>query len=341
MMVHVSDTIKASAPARVDLAGGTIDIWPICLLLERPAVTVNVAIDLCAHVQLEPRDDGWLEIVSEDRGERVRLPVDAVVHDRLGLATRIAGWFGVGRGLSIRMHASGPPQSGLGGSSAMAIALGGAMARLHNRTLDAGRLRETVQNLETALLGKPTGYQDYYPALEGGVNVLTATPEGISLRRIEGGDEFLARHLLVADTRIEHQSGLNNWEVVRAYLDGDERVAASLELIRDCAARMALAVEARDIDAVAEALDEEWSARRRLSPVVTNERIDALVGAARDAGALAAKVCGAGGGGCLALLVRDTADGQVGEAIEAAGGRLVETRPQPYGLVVEGTGYRK
>jgi D-glycero-alpha-D-manno-heptose-7-phosphate kinase len=176
IIFHVSPTITASAPARVDLAGGTIDIWPVCHLLGRPAVTVNVALDLRAHVEIDEREDGMLEVASTDLGESILLPGDAITHDQLGLATRMAEWFGVGKGLTIRLSSDVPPHSGLGGSSALAIALAGAMARLRGSDLKGEALRSFAQNIETALLGKPTGYQDYYPALYGGVQRLKATP---------------------------------------------------------------------------------------------------------------------------------------------------------------------
>ena len=149
------------------------------------------------------------------------------------------------------------------------------------------------------MLDAPTGYQDYYPPMLGGVNVLEATAAGVRVDRIDGGATFLGDHLLLVDTQIEHHSGLTNWEVVRRFLDGDAGVRAALGGIAEVSAAMAAAISTRDLAGVAEALNREWDLRRKLSPVVTNERIDAMVGQAREAGALAAKVCGAGGGGCL------------------------------------------
>lgn len=332
----MTPTIIASAPARVDLAGGTIDIWPVCHLLGRPAVTVNVALDLRARVEVEERDDGMLEVISADLAETVRLPGDAVTHERLGLATRMAEWFGVGAGLTIRLSSAVPPHSGLGGSSTLAIALTGALAGLRGRDFDGEQIRALSQNVETALLGKPTGYQDYFPALFGGVQSLAATPLGVERRALEGAAGFLADHLLVVDTRIEHRSGMNNWEVVRRFLEGDAAVAERLRGISACAERVERALNDRDLDALAAAMDEEWALRRELAPVVSNERIETLIAAAKKAGARAAKVCGAGGGGCLAVIVEDSS---VGEAIERAGGWPIPTGIDVRGLHVKD--YRK
>ncbi|MHC4162125.1 MAG: GHMP family kinase ATP-binding protein [Planctomycetota bacterium] len=323
--------IRSSAPTRIDLAGGTIDVSPISHALERPAVTVNLAIDLRAQVELTRTGDGFVEVISTDRGERVRLPADALRHDRLGLATRLIEWFGAADGLGVRTSCTAPPRSGLGGSSALAVALGGALAALH----DAPFAPDVAKNVETAHLRLPTGYQDYYPAWYGGVLALTAAPGGIDVEKLADAGDFLARHLMLADTRIEHSSGMNNWEVVKRFCDGDADVGRSLNAINACASRMRAAVREGDLDGVAAALNDEWAELRRLAPVVSNRRIEAIVDAARHAGARAAKICGAGGGGCMVLVVEEAGDPAVASAIERAGGAVIDVRPDPDGLRVD------
>jgi D-glycero-alpha-D-manno-heptose-7-phosphate kinase len=323
--------ILSSAPTRIDLAGGTIDVFPVCHALERPAVTVNLAIDLRARVEVTPTGDDFVEVISVDRGERVRLPVKELRHDRLGLATRLIEWFAPADALRVRTSCAAPPRSGLGGSSALAVALGGALAALRGAPFGI----DVARNVETAHLKVPTGYQDYYPAWHGGVLALTAAPGGIEVERLARAGEFLGRHLMLADTRIQHSSGINNWEIVKRFCDGDADVVRSLNAINACAVRMRAAVSRGDLDGVAAALNDEWDERRRLAPVVTDRKIDAMIGAARRAGARAAKVCGAGGGGCLVLLVDQPGDPRVAAALEAEGGTLIDVRPDQSGLKVD------
>jgi D-glycero-alpha-D-manno-heptose-7-phosphate kinase len=323
--------IRASAPTRIDLAGGTIDIWPLCLSLDRPAVTVNLAIDLRAEAEVTETADGLLYVRSDDRGEEVRLPADAVTHGRLGLATRLAAHYGVGRGLSVRLLSRAPPHSGLGGSSALAVALASALAKLRGRPFEL----RVVQDLETMLLKTPTGYQDYYPPLKGGLNALTAVPGGVEVERIEHGPAFLAPHLLLVDTGIEHQSGLTNWEAVKRFFDGDRTTRDAFHRIAECAARLRDAVKAKDLAGVGAALRDEWAARRKLSPAVTNAKLDALAEAAHASGALAAKVCGAGGGGCMVILAPDASDRQLRKRIGEAGGNPLTFHPDPLGLDIQ------
>ncbi len=297
--------ITATAPARVDLAGGTLDIWPLCHLLERPGLTVNCAIDRRARAEVGARTDGLVVVESVDRNERVSLPANALRHDRLGIGTRLAAALAPGRALDIRLESRVPPGSGLGGSSALSVALATALAAFVGEDLAGGPLREFVQTIETRLLGVPTGYQDYYPAIVGGVNAIEATERGVAVTPIPGAADLLARHLVVLDTGIEHASGMNNWEVVRRFLDGDAATRRNLNRVNECSYAMRDALAAGDLAATVEALDAEWRARRALAPVVSNARIEQCIADARRKGALAAKICGAGGGGCLALLVED------------------------------------
>jgi len=327
-------TVHASAPCRVDLAGGTIDVWPVCHLLDVPVRTVNLALDLPAQVWAEERRDGLVEIESEDRAQKVSLRADRLEHGALGLLTRLVAHFGAGSGLSLRTRCSAPPRSGLGGSSALAVAAAAALGTLRGRPLPPDLLLRIVQNVEAASLGTLTGYQDYVPALRGGLHVLTATPEGILQEREDGAIALLEAHLVLVDTRVEHESGMRNWEVVRAFLDGDRRVRASFEAIARIAAEMRDALRAADLPRIARGLDREWTERRKLAPEVTNARVDAIEAAARGAGALAAKICGAGGGGCLALLAEAGAHAAVRRAVESAGARIVAWRADRRGLAV-------
>ncbi|MCZ6573553.1 MAG: hypothetical protein O7C98_10360 [Planctomycetota bacterium] len=332
--------IQASAPCRVDLAGGTLDIWPLCHLLEAPAVTVNLALSLRAHAYVVARYDGKVEIVSEDQGQRIVLDAADLRHDRLPLATRLVEWLGPGEGLSLTLRSEVPQGSGLGGSSALAIACAGALAALHRRAWTPEQLRTGVQNVETSVLQTPTGYQDYVPALHGGVNVITATPARIEVEPVPGGHELFRGRLLLVDTGVPHHSGLTNWEVVRRFIDRDAQVRDALEQIAGAAAQMRDAVRAGDMAGVAQALDREWKERRRLAPEVSTPQIERIEAAARAAGATGAKICGAGGGGCLAILIEPDRRAAVEQAVVTAGGQLQPFEPDADGLLVEEGGDR-
>src|SRR3972149_5853084 len=69
--------IEATAPTRIDLAGGTLDIYPI-YLLEGGAVTVNLAITIDTRVRVEPYAEG-VAVYSEDLGFGVEAPTAAAL----------------------------------------------------------------------------------------------------------------------------------------------------------------------------------------------------------------------------------------------------------------------
>jgi D-glycero-alpha-D-manno-heptose-7-phosphate kinase len=319
--------IRASAPTRIDLAGGTLDIWPACHLLTHPACTVNVALDRRAEATVSPRGDGHVRLASLDRGIEVDYPAALPNHEPFPLASRLVEAIAPRTALEITVRSNVPKQSGLGGSSALAVAIGAALTQHVHGQVEAREFRRFVQNLETRLLGVPTGYQDYYPAIYGGVQTLVATLNGVARHPRPAARALLDRALLLVDTRLEHESGMNNWEVLRAFLEGDHHVRAAMNRINECAYAMDRALQAGDLARTAEALDEEWRARRTLAPVVSNERIEALIAAARRAGALAAKVCGAGGGGCIAMLAQPSRHPAIAAAMEAEGGAMV-----PFGI---------
>ncbi len=299
--------------------------------MKRPAVTVNLAINRRCEVRVSPTTDGNVHIRSLDRGDEITLPLNALRHDKLGLITRHVAHFGGGAGLSIETKSGVPSGSGLGGSSTLGVALAGALSKLSGRPF---ALR-TVQDIETALLGLPTGYQDYVAPMHGGCNVIRPTPGGLLIDPLVDAPDFLARHLLLVDTQISHHSGMNNWEVVKRFLDGDETVVGLMNRIRICAEAMEVAVRATDLTATAAALDDEWQARRALAPIVSNERIEAILAAGKNAGALAGKVCGAGGGGCLVLLAPDTQSPVLRAAVQDAGGSILDFEVDHQGLRVD------
>ncbi len=113
----------------------------------------------------------------------------------------------------------------------------------------------------------------------------------------------LERRIVLCYTGEPRNSGTNNWEITKRHIDGDQHVFDCFERIRDTAAAMREALTRGDWDATAACLATEWENRKRLAPGVTTPAIDALIARAMAAGAKAAKVCGAGGGGCLFCLV--------------------------------------
>ena len=128
---------------------------------------------------------------------------------------------------------------------------------------------------------------------------------------------------MVAYTGKPRQHGINNWEVFKAHIGGKRSVQNSLERISEVAQEMRVAMEKPDWQEAGRLMREEWSFRKRNLPTISTKTIDRVIDNARRNGALAGKVCGAGGGGCVVLLIEPAARDRVENAIREAGAKVL------------------
>jgi len=327
--------IEASAPTRIDLAGGTLDIWPLYHFHEG-AQTLNAAISLRAWCTIHPRADTRIAIVSDDTGTRVEADHWSELrnnHD-LELLGRLLHFFQA-EGLELRTRCESPFGAGIAGSSALNIAVCGALSRWCERPLAADELMLIAQNVEAQVIDVPTGVQDYRPAYYGGVSAVELTVDGIRRVPLPIDPADLEARLVLAYTNASRNSGINNWEMTKRHIDGDREVQTRFGRIRDIACAMREALERRDWAAVGSHVAEEWENRKGLAPGVTTPAIDTMLAAARAAGATGGKVCGAGGGGCLFCIGEPDAVPGIRRALESAGARLLPFRIEAEGLKIE------
>jgi D-glycero-alpha-D-manno-heptose-7-phosphate kinase len=324
--------LSSSAPTRIDLAGGTIDIWPLYLFHDG-ATTLNAAISLRAHVEIGARDDGRVELRSIDTERQVsadrwsdldgagELPLLALLarHYRLANAT-------------ITTRGESPAGAGIAGSSALTIALCGALAKWTGASSDPEDLLRVAMNVECQTIRVPTGVQDYRPALYGGIAAVELRPDGVHRVAIDVDPRELEQRIVLAYTGAPRNSGTNNWDITKRHIDGDRYVFDCFERIRDTAVAMRAALQRGDWDEVGRQIAIEWDNRKRLAPGVTTATIDDLIARAVAAGATAAKVCGAGGGGCLFCYGPPSARPAIAAALCAGGARLLEYRIEAEGL---------
>src|SRR5213592_3678232 len=155
------------APVRADLAGGTLDLWPL-YLFHPGSRTINVAIAVHLDVNLIGQQ---YEQTYASMHELAADPKAALVH-------RVLEHFHL-NGIRITTRTDAPRGSGLGGSSALTITLVRALTELSGEPVEGERLVELVRDLETRLLGVPAGIQDYYPAVFGGLAALHLNPGAV------------------------------------------------------------------------------------------------------------------------------------------------------------------
>ncbi len=326
--------IRSSAPTRIDLAGGTLDIWPLYLFHEN-AQTLNAAISLRAHAEIVPRTDGRVVLESIDTGKTVDV---AGWHELsngngLPLLSRLAYFFRA-ENLTLRTRGESPTGAGIAGSSALNVAVCGALAEWAGMAVDGELLLTIAMNVEAQVINVPTGLQDYRPAYYGGVAAIELRPDGVRRHAIDVDPGELQRRIALAYTGAPHFSGTNNWEITKRHIDGDRHVFECFDRISDAASGLRERLTRGDWDGVARQIALEWDARKSLAPGVTTPMIDSLIAGATAAGAKAAKVCGAGGGGCLFCVAEPEDIPAVKQALSSGGARLLEYQIETEGLRV-------
>jgi D-glycero-alpha-D-manno-heptose-7-phosphate kinase len=188
--------------------------------------------------------------------------------------------------------------------------------------------------VEAQIIRVPTGVQDYYPALYGGLSAIELRPGCIRRVAIPLDAEDFNQRIVLCYTGAPRDSGINNWEVTKAYIDGSRKVQRNFGEIAAIACAMRAALEKADWPEVGRLIREEWRHRRKNTPRISTPAIDRLVTIARRAGALAGKVCGAGGGGCVFFLVERGGAERVERVIAEAGAQVLPVCVATRGLAV-------
>lgn len=327
--------VVASAPSRIDLAGGTLDIWPLSVLVPG-ACTVNLAVELRASATVEALAGRKVRIRSVDRGRRLTrsLPLSGEPGSALPLLERLVRAWEPSEGLSLTTRATAPAGAGLGGSSTLAVAVGGALARFLSGRRSREHVVRRVMNHETVQLGVPTGNQDYLAAWHGGLSAFHHECDGTRREALEVPPGLAAR-LVLAYTGQPRDSGFSNWEMFRRFVDGERTTVRRMHAIAAIAGELRAALVAGDLDAAGRAVGREGRLRYRLAPSVGTPALLAADAAARKAGALGVKVCGAGGGGCLVAFAREGRAEAVREAVASTGAQILPCRVATRGLRVE------
>lgn len=328
--------IQSRAATRIDLAGGTIDLWPLYLMLDG-GLTINAAIDLCASAKVEPLPGTRIEIVSADQGTSVSAEdLESLSRiELLPLISRLIHHFAPAEGFRIETQARVPAGSGLGGSSTLAIAVCGALNEFTQRRLTHEQMIGIARDIEAQVLRIPTGEQDYYAAAFGGFNAWRFDVDCVSREPYSVPLQDLQNRLLLFYSGMPRSSGINNWQVYKQTIDGDPLTVEALAQIRNEALSLDHALRHGDWDGAYDAVSREWEARKRLAPAITTPEIEQILEFGRAHGCRAGKVCGAGGGGCLFLMMDPSHKPEVRRQALQRGFRLLDFELAPVGLVVE------
>jgi len=300
---------RARTPLRISFAGGGTDVSPY--REERGGAVLSATINRWAYATLIPGGDRLeVESVDYDVSVSYQLDQEMVFDGQLDLAKAALAYFrrtyGFQEGLRVRLHNDAPPGSGLGSSSAMVVALTGALSTYLNINMDPYAVAQTAYTIERNEAGIKGGQQDQYATSFGGFNFI----------EFEHGEAVVNPLRLRTETVYELEYGL-----VLAYVGGQhfsghiidkqmenfiaKRVdaVAAMDRIKELAYEMKRALLLGEIGTFGALLDQAWQAKKRMAEGITNSRIDAVYDAAKSAGALGGKLSGAGGGGFMFFVV--------------------------------------
>lgn len=322
-----SITIKQSAQCRIDLAGGTLDLWPLYLYFGQLEL-VNMAINTKAYceIKITPSKEFQISIESKDLTTKsefhslneLALSLEKSTSENpLRWINRLTLHFlknaGVNKNLkvTIKTWSETPPGSGLGGSSVMGIAVAKAFQKTFPKKIskDPWFIQQTVRDLEAVEIEHPAGDQDYIPALFGGLLVVKLGPHHRSIKKISPSIETkIKSRIAILYTGKPHHSGINNWEIFRAYHDGDTQLKNLLKDIHQISTKLAGNLENKKLDNFAQLINQEWELRRKLGSSVDAPVLTEAWEWAKTLGAEARKGCGAGGGGSIFFVFKNKAD---------------------------------
>lgn len=330
------EKIYFKSPTRVDLAGGTLDLWPLYNFVNG-ASTINVAIDIWTSCEIIKQDEPDIVIQSIDLAkswqfnniqEFFNSNDESVKFYQSAFRPFTNELLKINNGFKMITSSESPIGGGLGGSSSLVISILKSLHKLLNRSLpEPAKLVYLAHNIEAEMLHTPTGTQDYFPAVSGGINIIDYSSTQMSVQVNSVTNTPIAENFLLVYTGRSHHSGLNNFEVLKSSVQGDVKVLNALQKIKLIAEDLKLVLQKNEWKKLPELFRQEFEARVQLTPAFTSPEIEKLNKICLEAGAEAVKICGAGGGGCVLVWVSPTHRQNVIKVCEAENFKCLNAKP--------------
>lgn len=322
--------INSSSPTRVDFAGGTLDCWPLYNFVGG-SVTTNLSINIKTYVELEELAGQEVQVFLSDleyekNFESISEFLDCTDKELILLKAHVDYWK-PRKGFKITCRSESPVGGGLGGSSSLSVSLIKAFSQWSEKVLSTMEIVTLASNLEAGVLMAPTGTQDYFPAIVEGLHIIEYGPDGPREKIYKAPVELIAEKMFLVYTGRPHNSGMNNWQVIKKAIDGDKKTLQHLHELNDVAFSMAEACENQKWDVIGALFEQEFEARVALSPGFNSPEIEQLKSIITRQGADAIKICGAGGGGCVMIWCRPEKRLSLMEAVTRQGYQVLDATP--------------
>jgi D-glycero-alpha-D-manno-heptose-7-phosphate kinase len=308
--------ITSRTPLRVSFFGGGTD-YPE-YFSRRPGAVVGMAIDKYVYVSAL-RLATFLQY--KYRLSYSRLETESEIQDlRHPVVRAVLQHYGIEEALDISIMADLPASSGLGSSSAFTVGLINLISCLRGTALTKFDLGRKAIFVERELLKEHVGVQDQLHAAFGGINRFDFVDGRTRISPVQMTSEcqkhFVSSLVLLYTGLTRYASETLEEQIAST---NELKVERELEHLVELTSQAVRVLEGPDPDALVRdfgaMMHEGWMIKRKLSSKVSNAAIDALYDRARAAGALGGKLCGAGGGGFLLMVVPPESRGRLAAAM--------------------------
>lgn len=294
--------IRTQSATRVDLAGGTLDCWPLHLFVG-DCMTVNLAISVFTGCEIVPNDSRAIEVeITDLKFTKKYAGLDEFLKSaekEIVLVQKVVEYFRPQQGFLLKTFSQSPVGGGLGGSSSLCISLIKGFNSWLGQTQTLYEMVTLASNLEAKVIHALTGTQDYFPAIQPGLNIIHYRSSGVKLESLSVPLDKLADNMMLIYTGRSHNSGINNWQVIKSVIEGDKNTLSALGEIARISSETAQACRRQEWHLLPELFRFEYDSRIKLTASFSSPEIEKVKKLSTEHGAQAVKICGAGGGGCV------------------------------------------
>lgn len=330
--------IQVKAPTRVDLAGGTLDLWPLYCFLTKP-YTINLAIDIYTRCEIEERNDKKILVSIPNLNfekEYLNLAQALEANDEaVSILRPHFQYWKPEKGFRIQTQSDSPIGGGLGGSSSLTISIIHAFATWLEKKFSPAAAVKLASNLEAQLLRTPTGTQDYYPPIHGGLLALQYDVDDCHIEKLPFPGQIFEDQFLLVYTGQPHHSGMNNWQVLKDIIDGNKNTFQILQNLEQVSLEMQHELKNKNWQALPQLFSREYENRTALSSAFTSDKIRELNALALKSGAMAVKICGAGGGGCVLVWAEKGKKQTLAQSLQKQGFQVLTSKPVEHGIEIK------